>query len=42
MKIENSIASLFIGGGITIDSIPENEWLETVEKSKVMKKVLSN
>lgn len=42
MKIKNSIASLFIGGGITIDSIPENEWLETVEKSKVMKKVLSN
>ena len=42
MKIENSIASLFIGGGITIDSIAEKEWLETVEKSKVMKKVLSN
>lgn len=42
MKIENLVASLFIGGGITIDSIPENEWLETVEKSKVMKKVLSN
>ena len=42
MKIKNSIASLFIGGGITIDSIPKNEWLETVEKSKVMKKVLSN
>jgi isochorismate synthase len=42
MKVKNSIASLFIGGGITIDSIPENEWMETVEKSKVMKKVLSN
>ena len=42
MKIEASKneVSLFIGGGITKDSIPENEWLETVAKAKVMKKVL--
>ena len=38
-KSKNEIA-LFIGGGITKDSIPENEWLETVAKSMVMKKVL--
>ena len=42
MKVESNKAALFIGGGITTDSIAENEWLETVEKSKVMKKVLSN
>ena len=42
MKINTSKneVSLFIGGGITKDSIPENEWLETVAKSRVMKKVL--
>ncbi|MFK5878601.1 MAG: chorismate-binding protein [Flavobacteriaceae bacterium] len=42
MKIDSSKNEvvLFIGGGITKDSIPENEWLETVAKSKVMKKVL--
>ncbi len=31
---------LYIGGGITKDSDPENEWKETVAKSEVMKKVL--
>lgn len=33
-------AVLFMGGGITAGSIPEQEWEETVEKSKVMKSVL--
>ncbi|MDO6738244.1 chorismate-binding protein [Wenyingzhuangia sp. 2_MG-2023] len=36
----NHIANLYIGGGITSESNPENEWLETVAKSKVMKKIL--
>ncbi|MDC9722602.1 MAG: isochorismate synthase [Urechidicola sp.] len=42
MKVEShkNKVSLFIGGGITKDSIPENEWLETVAKAKVMKRVL--
>ncbi len=42
MKIdsENNNVSLYIGGGITKDSNSESEWLETVAKSKVMKKVL--
>ena len=40
MKVEDSKAMLFLGGGITKDSDAENEWQETVEKSKVMKKVL--
>ncbi len=42
MKVENSIITLFLGGGITQGSIAEKEWQETVEKSKVMKKVLRN
>lgn len=42
MKIdfENAKANLFVGGGITKDSIPEDEWIETVNKSKTMIKVL--
>lgn len=42
MKIDKSKNEviLFIGGGITKDSISKNEWLETVAKSMVMKKVL--
>jgi len=42
MKIEteqNEI-SLYVGGGITKESNPEKEWLETVAKSQVMKKVV--
>lgn len=40
MKIENNKASIFVGGGITKDSIAEKEWEETVSKSKTMKQVL--
>ena len=40
MKIENNIASIYVGGGITKDSNPKNEWEETVSKSKTMKYVL--
>ncbi len=36
---ENS-AILYVGGGITNASIPEQEWKETIAKSKVMKSVL--
>lgn len=39
-KIEISKAKLYIGCGITKDSIPEKEFLETVNKSMTMKKVL--
>jgi isochorismate synthase len=31
---------IYVGGGITKDSIPEDEWTETVNKSKTMLKVL--
>ncbi|MCD8400557.1 isochorismate synthase [Tenacibaculum finnmarkense] len=40
MEIKKDIAVLFIGGGITKESNPESEWLETVSKSETMKKVL--
>jgi len=40
MEVENKLVSFYVGGGITSDSIPENEWEETVSKSEVMKKVL--
>ncbi|MGI0107126.1 chorismate-binding protein [Salinimicrobium sp. WS361] len=40
MKIEDNKAVLFIGGGITKDSVPEDEWQETVNKAETMKKVL--
>jgi len=40
MKIEDNKAVLFVGGGITKDSVPEDEWQETVNKAETMKKVL--
>ena len=42
MKVENTTVNLYVGCGITKDSIPENEWLETVNKSKTIKQVLFN
>ena len=40
MEIENNIAAIYVGGGITKDSNPLKEWEETVSKTKTMKKVL--
>ena len=40
MKIENKFAQIFIGCGITKDSIPENEFQETVNKSMTMRILL--
>ena len=40
MEIENSQAHLFMGCGITKDSIPEKEWEESINKSLTMKRVL--
>lgn len=39
MEIRDSKAYLYMGCGITKDSIPENEWTESVNKSMTMKKV---
>lgn len=40
MKIDGAEAQLFIGCGITKDSNPEKEFLETVNKSMTMRRVL--
>ncbi|WP_236548139.1 chorismate-binding protein [Polaribacter septentrionalilitoris] len=40
MQISDTIASIYIGGGITKESIPEKEFQETVSKAKTMKNVL--
>ncbi|HEU4497306.1 MAG TPA: isochorismate synthase [Flavobacterium sp.] len=41
MKIHENKAALFIGCGITKDSIPEKEFFETVNKSLTMKAILA-
>lgn len=41
MKIQNGVAILYAGGGITEDSIPEKEWQETELKCQTMLAVLS-
>jgi isochorismate synthase len=40
MKIKGDTAELFIGCGVTKDSIPADEFMETVNKSMTMRKVL--
>lgn len=40
MSVKNKIASLYIGGGITKDSQPEEEWLETCNKTQTMLRVV--
>ncbi len=40
MSISENKASIYVGGGITKDSIPELEWEETVRKTETMKNVL--
>lgn len=41
MKINDKQVELFIGCGITRDSVPEAEFIETVNKSMTMRKVLN-
>lgn len=40
MQLTDVNATIYVGGGITKDSIPEKEWEETVNKTQTMKKVL--
>ncbi|MBX2985316.1 MAG: chorismate-binding protein [Bacteroidia bacterium] len=40
MLINGNKALLQAGAGITLESIPENEWLETEEKMKTIKNLL--
>ena len=41
MKIENNIATLYVGGGIVYLSDPEKEWEETQNKLQTMLKVVA-
>ena len=41
MQVIKNRVSIYVGGGITIDSIPEKEWEETEVKSEVLLKVLA-
>ena len=40
MKLVDDKATLFVGGGITKDSVPDDEWQETIEKSTTMLRIL--
>ena len=40
MKLKDNEAFIYVGGGITIDSNPHDEWAETLSKTEVMRKVL--
>lgn len=40
MNMDKNKVSVFVGGGITKESIAKKEWEETVSKSKIMKRVL--
>jgi isochorismate synthase len=40
MQVKNKEISIYIGGGITKDSNPKKEFLETVAKAEVMKSVI--
>jgi len=40
MQLTDIKANIYVGGGITKDSIPEKEWEETVAKSGTMKSML--
>ena len=41
MQIQENKAILYMGCGITRESMPEKEWEESVNKSMTMKKVLN-
>ena len=40
MQLVNGNAHIYVGGGITKDSIPLEEWYETINKANTMKNVL--
>ena len=40
MQLVKDQALIYVGGGITAGSDPENEWDETVLKSKTMSSIL--
>ncbi|WGD34367.1 chorismate-binding protein [Olleya sp. YS] len=40
LQIKDNQAYIYVGGGITKDSVPEQEWEETVAKTKTVKNLL--
>jgi isochorismate synthase len=40
VEIDGAIANIYVGGGITEESKPEKEWLETCQKTNTIKSVL--
>lgn len=40
MELENDKAFIYVGGGITADSVPEKEWEETCNKTLTIKNIL--
>ena len=42
MQLKNDKAMVYVGGGVTLDSIAEKEWQETVDKSTTILKVLDD
>ena len=40
MQLTDVKASIYVGGGITKDSISEKEWQETVNKTQTIKAIL--
>ncbi len=42
MQIMENELDLFIGGGITADSEPEEEWKETEQKATILKRFLGD
>jgi isochorismate synthase len=40
MQIKDDKVLVYVGGGITEDSVPENEWEETSNKAKTISNVL--
>lgn len=41
MQLKNTQAEIYVGGGITQDSDPNNEWHETVAKSKTILQIIN-
>jgi isochorismate synthase len=42
LKVAGLKAVLFVGGGITAESVPEKEWEETNDKAKTLLSIISN
>lgn len=40
MQVKNNKAHIYVGGGVTKDSVPENEWEETKNKAQTISTIL--